>query len=138
MTPTISASSAASVPTPQSSVSDPSEYLHQYFRTGVTKRLQFSDPEVDAALLAEQKEFDTQKRVDLLRKAQSLIMQRAPVATDGDEPIPAAALVRDVAGRVLEANRALPVANAAGAIVGSISPQTMASVLLRRGDRQPA
>jgi peptide/nickel transport system substrate-binding protein len=59
-------------------VSDPSEYLHQYFRTGVTKRLMFSDPEVDAALLAEQKEFDPKKRIDLLRKAQAIIMQRSP------------------------------------------------------------
>jgi peptide/nickel transport system substrate-binding protein len=61
------------------SVVDPSEYLHQYFRTGVTKRLQFSDPEVDAALRAEQREFDEAKRVELLRKAQSMIMQKAPV-----------------------------------------------------------
>lgn len=61
------------------SVDDPSEYLHQYFRTGVTKRLGgFSDPEVDAALLAEQKEFDPKKRVELLRTAQRLIMQRSP------------------------------------------------------------
>lgn len=61
------------------SVDDPSEYLHQYFRTGVTKRLMFSDPEIDAILLTEQREFDAKKRVDLLRKAQSMIMQRAPV-----------------------------------------------------------
>ena len=27
------------------SVVDPSEYLHQYFHTGVTKRLEFSNPE---------------------------------------------------------------------------------------------
>ncbi len=66
----------------------------------------------------------------------SSIMHRTPVAPDGGEPVPEAALVRDVASRVLEANRVLPVANTVGTIVGSISPQAMASVLLRRGDRQ--
>ena len=39
----------------------------------------FSDPEVDAALLAEQQEFDPGKRLQLLRKAQSVIMEQSPV-----------------------------------------------------------
>ncbi len=60
------------------SVADPSEYLRQYFRTGVTKRLLFSDPEVERALDVQATEFDPAKRVELLRKAQSLIMQKAP------------------------------------------------------------
>ncbi len=59
------------------SVEDPSEYLHQYFRTGVTPRLGFSDPMVDALLEAEQKEFDPAKRVELLRRAMSRIMEQA-------------------------------------------------------------
>ena len=59
-------------------VVDPGEYLQQYFMTGVTKRLQFSDPEVDAALKTQQEEFDPQKRVALLRKAEQLIIQKAP------------------------------------------------------------
>jgi peptide/nickel transport system substrate-binding protein len=62
------------------SVEDPSEYLHQYFRTGVTPRVAFSDPEVDAALDAEQKEFDPARRVALLRRAMSLIQEKAPMA----------------------------------------------------------
>lgn len=61
-------------------VEDPSEYLHQYFHTGVTPRIAFSDPEVDAALDAEQKEFDPAKRVALLRRAMSLIMEKAAMA----------------------------------------------------------
>jgi peptide/nickel transport system substrate-binding protein len=60
------------------SVEDPSEYLHQYFRTGVTPRIAFSDPEVDAVLLAEQQEFDPAKRIALLRRAMSLINETAP------------------------------------------------------------
>ena len=61
-------------------VIDPSEYLHQYFRTGVTKRLEFSNPAVDAALRAEQASFDPAQRVKLLQKAMSVLMEEAPVA----------------------------------------------------------
>src|SRR5262249_62116077 len=62
------------------SVVDPSEYLHQYFRTGVTKRLEFSNPTVDAALNAEQASFEPGQRVKLLQKAMSVLMDEAPVA----------------------------------------------------------
>ncbi|MGH7926478.1 MAG: ABC transporter substrate-binding protein, partial [Candidatus Binatia bacterium] len=61
-------------------VVDPSEYLHQYFRTGVTKRLEFSNPKVDAALRAEQASFDPAQRVKLLQKAMSLLLDEAPIA----------------------------------------------------------
>jgi peptide/nickel transport system substrate-binding protein len=61
------------------SVIDPSEYLHQYFRTGVTKQLEFSSPAVDAALEAEQASFDPAQRVKLLQKAMSVLMEEAPV-----------------------------------------------------------
>lgn len=61
-------------------VIDPSEYLHQYFRTGVTKRLEFSNPAVDSALEAEQASFDPAQRVKLLQKAMSVLMDEAPVA----------------------------------------------------------
>ena len=61
-------------------VIDPSEYLHQYFRTGVTKRLELSIPAVDAALEAEQASFDPAQRAKLLQKAMSVLMEEAPVA----------------------------------------------------------
>ena len=51
--------------------------MHQYFRTGVTPRVNFSDPRVDEILLAEQKEFDPAKRIALLRQAMSRIMEQA-------------------------------------------------------------
>lgn len=60
-------------------VVDPSEYLHQYFRTGVTPRLGYSNPEVDQMLLAEQQEFDPKKRVQLLRAAMARIVEEAPM-----------------------------------------------------------
>jgi peptide/nickel transport system substrate-binding protein len=59
-------------------VIDPDEYLDQYFATGVTKRLEFSNPEVDAALHAERVAFDPSQRVALLRKAMSVLMEEAP------------------------------------------------------------
>src|SRR4051794_30836397 len=62
------------------SVRDPSEYLHQYFRTGVTKRVGISDPDIDAALLAEQRELDPTRRTALLQRAMSLINEKTPVA----------------------------------------------------------
>jgi peptide/nickel transport system substrate-binding protein len=62
------------------SVIDPSEYLHQYFRTGVTKRLEFSTPAVDAALNAEQASFEPAQRAKLLQKAMTVLMEEAPVA----------------------------------------------------------
>ena len=62
------------------SVVDPSEYLHQYFHTGVTKRLEFSNPTVDAALDAEQASFDPVQRAKLLQKAMALLMEEAPAA----------------------------------------------------------
>jgi peptide/nickel transport system substrate-binding protein len=58
-------------------VVDPSEYLHQYFRTGVTKRLQFSSPEVDKMLQDEQQEFNPQQRLKLLRTAMNQIVDEA-------------------------------------------------------------
>jgi peptide/nickel transport system substrate-binding protein len=60
------------------SVVDPSEYLDQYFHTGVTKRLEFSNPEVDAALDAQMAAFDPAERLRLLRRAMSTLMEEAP------------------------------------------------------------
>lgn len=62
------------------SVVDPSEYLHQYFRTGVTKRLEHSIPAVDSALEAEQTTLDPAKRLKLLQGAMSVLLEEAPAA----------------------------------------------------------
>jgi peptide/nickel transport system substrate-binding protein len=60
------------------SVVDPSAALSQYFETGASPRIGFSNAEVDAALQAERREFDEQKRIGLLRKAMSIITEEAP------------------------------------------------------------
>jgi peptide/nickel transport system substrate-binding protein len=62
------------------SVVDPSEYLLQYFRTGVTKRLGYSNPDVDKALDEQAAEFDSAKRLPLLTRVMSMLMDEAPVA----------------------------------------------------------
>jgi peptide/nickel transport system substrate-binding protein len=60
------------------SVDDPSEYLSQYFRFGVTKRTSYSNPRVDELLIAESQEYDDTKRKQLLAQAMSIIMDDAP------------------------------------------------------------
>lgn len=60
------------------SVVDPSAALSQYFETGGSPRIGFSNKDVDDALKAERQEFDEQKRIALMRKAMSIITDEAP------------------------------------------------------------
>jgi peptide/nickel transport system substrate-binding protein len=60
-------------------VIDPSEYLHQYFQTGITKRINFSSTAVDQALAAEQAALDPNQRQPLLQKAMEELLEEAPV-----------------------------------------------------------
>jgi peptide/nickel transport system substrate-binding protein len=60
------------------SVNDPSAFLEQYFETGVTPRLSYSNPKLDALLQAERREFDPDKRKGELLQAFDLIQQEAP------------------------------------------------------------
>ena len=62
------------------SIVDPSEYLHQYFRTGVTKRVGFSDPEIDALLDQERQTVDPAERVKALHHVMNELAKRAPLA----------------------------------------------------------
>ena len=59
-------------------VIDPSAALSQYFETGVSPRIGFSNREIDSLLAAERQEFDEKKRIALLRKAMSLVTDEAP------------------------------------------------------------
>jgi peptide/nickel transport system substrate-binding protein len=60
------------------SVDDPSPMLSQYFETGVTERLGYSNPELDKMLVEERATFDPEKRKALLRKAMALVTDDAP------------------------------------------------------------
>jgi len=60
------------------SVVDPSAAIAQYFETGASPRLKYSNPELDATLKAERREFDETKRKALLLKAFNIIQEDVP------------------------------------------------------------
>ena len=60
------------------SVQDPSAALHQYFHTGETPRIGYSNPKLDALLDKEQAEFDPKKRREYLSQAMSILTEDAP------------------------------------------------------------
>jgi peptide/nickel transport system substrate-binding protein len=60
------------------SVIDPSPMLEQYFQTGVTPRIGYSNPKLDEVLKAERREFDPAKRKALLLQAFDMIQDEAP------------------------------------------------------------
>jgi peptide/nickel transport system substrate-binding protein len=60
------------------SVQDPGAALHQYFYTGDTPRIGYSNHKVDSLLDKEQAEFDAKKRKQYLSQAMSLITEDAP------------------------------------------------------------
>jgi peptide/nickel transport system substrate-binding protein len=60
------------------SVQDPSAALHQYFHTGETPRIGYSNPKLDEALDNEQREFDPKKRRQYLSQAMSILTEEAP------------------------------------------------------------
>jgi len=60
------------------SVLDPSAALHQYFRTGGSPRIGFSNPKVDELLDKEQQEFNPERRKKYLSQGMSLITEEAP------------------------------------------------------------
>ncbi len=60
------------------SVLDPSAALHQYFRTGGSLRIGYSNPKLDKLLDKEQQSFDTAERKKYLSQSMSLITEEAP------------------------------------------------------------
>lgn len=60
------------------SVIDPSAALHQYFHTGSTPRIGYSNPKVDELLGKEQQAFNPAERKKYLSQAMSLLTEEAP------------------------------------------------------------
>jgi peptide/nickel transport system substrate-binding protein len=60
------------------SILDPSAALHQYFRSGETPRIGYSNPKLDEAFDQEQREFDPKKRRQYLAQAMSILTEEAP------------------------------------------------------------
>ncbi len=59
-------------------VMDPSAALHQYFRTGGSLRIGYSNPKLDKLLDKEQQSFDPAERKKYLSQAMSMITEEAP------------------------------------------------------------
>lgn len=59
-------------------VVDPSVALSQYFETGVSPRIGYSNPRLDKLLALERETFDPAKRKKILSEAMSLITEEAP------------------------------------------------------------
>jgi peptide/nickel transport system substrate-binding protein len=60
------------------SIIDPSPAIYQYFQTGVTPRIKYSNLELDKTLVAERAEFVPEKREKLLQKAFGIILEDVP------------------------------------------------------------
>jgi peptide/nickel transport system substrate-binding protein len=59
-------------------VLDPSSPFHQYFRTGGSPRIGYSNPKLDELLDQEQQTFDPVERKKILSKAMGIINEEAP------------------------------------------------------------
>jgi peptide/nickel transport system substrate-binding protein len=59
-------------------VVDPSDALAQFFQTGITPRIHYSNPKVDTLLAQERAEFDPAKRCATIRQADEIIVNEAP------------------------------------------------------------
>jgi peptide/nickel transport system substrate-binding protein len=60
------------------SLTDADTLYDQYFRTGTTKRCNYSNPEFDKLIEAEQKIADTKKRIVILQQAGKILMEEVP------------------------------------------------------------
>jgi peptide/nickel transport system substrate-binding protein len=60
------------------SLTDADTVYDQYFRTGTTKRVIYSNPEFDRLIVQEQKTADHKKRVALLQKAGKILLEEVP------------------------------------------------------------
>jgi peptide/nickel transport system substrate-binding protein len=60
------------------SLTDADTLYDQYFRTGTTKRVNYSNPELDKLIEEQQKTPDMKKRVAILQQAGKILMEEAP------------------------------------------------------------
>ena len=57
---------------------DPETMLALYFETGVTKRLEYSNPQVDQKIKDQRRTLDPDKRESLLREIVKMVYEDAP------------------------------------------------------------
>ncbi|MGH7848144.1 MAG: ABC transporter substrate-binding protein [Candidatus Binatia bacterium] len=62
-------------------VVDPDDFLNEYFETGVSKRLSYSNPKFDSLLQQQRQIFDFDKREPVLRSALKILLDDAPIVS---------------------------------------------------------
>ena len=60
-------------------VVDPDDFFNEYFETGVSKRLSYSNPNFDRLLQQQRRIFDPEKRAPILRAAVNMLLDDAPI-----------------------------------------------------------
>jgi peptide/nickel transport system substrate-binding protein len=60
------------------SIVDPSQFLSQYFETGISARIGYSNPALDVLMGRQRAEFDPKTRVELLHQIMSTVTEEAP------------------------------------------------------------
>jgi peptide/nickel transport system substrate-binding protein len=60
------------------SIVDPGQFLSQYFETGMSGRVGFSDPKIDALIAQTRSAFEPEVRKKLLQDAMAEIMEQSP------------------------------------------------------------
>jgi peptide/nickel transport system substrate-binding protein len=60
-------------------VVDPDDFFNEYFETGVSKRLSYSNPKFDRLLQQQRQIFDLEKREPILQSAIKILLDDAPI-----------------------------------------------------------
>ncbi len=60
-------------------VVDPDDFFNEYFETGVSKRLSYSNPNFDRLLQQQRQLFDAEKRAPVLQSAMKILLDDAPI-----------------------------------------------------------
>ena len=62
-------------------VVDPDDFLNEYFETGVSKRLSYSNPKFDSLIQQQRQIFDFDKRAPVLQSALKILLDDAPIVS---------------------------------------------------------
>jgi peptide/nickel transport system substrate-binding protein len=60
-------------------VVDPDDFFNEYFETGVSKRLSYSNPKFDRLLQQQRQIFEPEKREQVLQSATKILLEDAPI-----------------------------------------------------------
>jgi peptide/nickel transport system substrate-binding protein len=60
-------------------VVDPDDFLNEYFETGVSKRLSYSNANFDRLIQQQRQIFDLEKRAPILQAAIKILLDDAPI-----------------------------------------------------------